>query len=120
MSNTPTPGWPASSVRPRPRITFSPDPALLPFLSLPEELEILKMLANYPELVEGAARQLEPHRITYFLTELAGRLHSYYYKHRFISEDTDLTQARLWLVLGVKTVLAHGLGILGVTGPESM
>jgi arginyl-tRNA synthetase len=101
-------------------LTFSPDPALLPFLSLPEELEILKMLANYPELVEGAARQLEPHRITYFLTELAGRLHSYYYKHRFISEEADLTQARLWLVLGVKTVLAHGLGILGVTGPESM
>jgi arginyl-tRNA synthetase len=101
-------------------ITFSPDPALLPLLSLPEELDLLKMLANYPELVEGAARQLEPHRITYFLTEMAGRLHSYYYKHRFISEEADLTQARLWLVLGVKTVLAHGLGILGVTGPESM
>jgi arginyl-tRNA synthetase len=101
-------------------LTFSPDPALLALLSLPEELDLLKMLANYPELVEGAARQLEPHRITYFLTELAGRLHSYYYKHRFISEEADLTQARLWLVLGVKTVLAHGLGILGVTGPESM
>jgi arginyl-tRNA synthetase len=101
-------------------ITPSPDPALLPLLSLPEELDLLKMLANYPDLVEGAARQLEPHRITYFLTELASRLHSYYYKHRFISEDAELTQARLWLVLGVKTVLAHGLGILGVTGPESM
>jgi arginyl-tRNA synthetase len=101
-------------------ITPSPDPALLPLLSLPEELDLLKMLANYPDLVEGAAGQLEPHRITYFLTELASGLHSYYYKHRFISEDADLTQARLWLVLGVKTVLAHGLGILGVTGPESM
>jgi arginyl-tRNA synthetase len=101
-------------------ITWSPDPTLLPLLSLPEELDLLKMLANYPDLVEGAARQLEPHRITYFLTELASRLHSYYYKHRFISEDAELTQARLWLVLGVKTVLAHGLGILGVTGPESM
>ena len=53
-------------------------------------------------------------------TELAAQLHSYYYKHRFISEDADLTQARLWLVQGVKTVLAHGLGILGVTAPESM
>jgi len=47
-------------------------------------------------------------------------LHSYYYKHRFISEDADLTRARLWLVKGVKTVLAHGLGILGVTAPEVM
>jgi arginyl-tRNA synthetase len=101
-------------------ITWSPDPALLPLLSLPEELDLFRMLANYPDLVEGAARQLEPHRITYFLTELASRLHSYYYKHRFISEEAELTQARLWLVWGIKTVLAHGLGILGVTGPESM
>jgi arginyl-tRNA synthetase len=97
-----------------------PDPDRFPRLDLPEELTILKMLAGYPELVEGAARHLEPHRITYFLTELAAQLHSYYYKHRFISEDEDLTQARLWLVSGVKTVLAHGLGILGVEAPEAM
>jgi arginyl-tRNA synthetase len=96
------------------------DPARFPRLSLPEELTILKMLANYPELVEGAARNREPHRITYFLTELAAQLHSYYYKHRFISDDLELTQARFWLVSGVKTVLAHGLGILGVEAPETM
>ncbi|MFZ5447131.1 MAG: arginine--tRNA ligase [Thermodesulfobacteriota bacterium] len=96
------------------------DPARFGLLSLPEELTILRMLANYPELVEGAARNLEPHRITYFLTELAAQLHSYYYKHRFISEDAGLTQARLWLVSSVKTVLAHGLGILGVEAPETM
>ncbi|MGA9753936.1 MAG: arginine--tRNA ligase [Desulfobaccales bacterium] len=96
------------------------DPARFSRLTLPEELTILKMLANYPELVEGAARNLEPHRITYFLTELAAQLHSYYYKHRFISDDVELTQARFWLVSGVKTVLAHGLGILGVEAPESM
>ena len=101
-------------------LDFSPDAALLPLLSLPEELALLKMLAKYPDLVEGAARQLEPHRLTYFLTDLAAQLHSYYYKQRFISEDVDLSQARLWLVLGVKTILAHGLGILGVTAPESM
>ncbi len=101
-------------------VHFSKDPALLPLLSLPEEMALCKMLANYPDLVEGAARQLEPHRLTYFLTELAAQLHSYYYKHRFISEDADLTQARLWLVSGVKTILAHGLDILGVTAPESM
>ncbi len=97
-----------------------PDPARFPLLALPEEMALLKMLVNYPELVEGAAASLEPHRITYFLTELASQLHSYYYKHRFISEDPNLTQARLWLVNGIKTVLAHGLGILGVEAPETM
>ncbi len=98
----------------------APDPARFPRLNLPEEMTLLKMLAAYPELVEAAARVLEPHRITYFLTELAGQLHSYYYKNRFITEDADLTQARLWLVGCVRTVLAHGLGILGVEAPEAM
>jgi len=97
-----------------------PDPRLFPRLSLPEELGLLKLLAGYPELVEAAARNLEPHRLTYFLTELASQLHSYYYKHRFITEDRELTQARLWLVATVQTVLAHGLKILGVAAPETM
>jgi arginyl-tRNA synthetase len=100
--------------------TQEPDPALFPLLSLPEELALLKLLGNYPELVEGAARHLEPHRLTYFLTDLAAQLHSYYYNYRFISEDTELTRARLWLVKAVQTILNHGLDILGVTAPESM
>jgi len=98
----------------------APDLSHLPRLSLPEELSLLKLLAGYPELVEAAARNLEPHRLTYFLTELASQLHSYYYKHRFINEDVELTRARLDLVAAVKTVLAHGLQILGVAAPETM
>ena len=97
-----------------------PEPQLLALLDLPEETSLLKLLAHYPELVEAAARNLEPHRITYFLTELASQLHSYYYKHRFISEDAALTRARLCLVKAIQTVLAHGLGILGVAAPETM
>jgi arginyl-tRNA synthetase len=97
-----------------------PAPTLLALLQLPEETSLLKMLANYPELVEAAARNLEPHRLTYFLTELASQLHSYYYKHRFISEDAALTQARLCLVRAIQTVLAHGLAILGVEAPDTM
>jgi arginyl-tRNA synthetase len=97
-----------------------PDPALFPLLSLAEELELAKRLAAYPEFVEGAALHLEPHRITYFLTELASQLHSYYYQHRFITDDNNLTKARLSLVKGVKTILAHGLRLLGVTAPETM
>jgi arginyl-tRNA synthetase len=98
----------------------APDPGLFSLLSLPEELELAKRLAAYPEVVEGAALHLEPHRITYFLTELASQLHSYYYKHRFITDDTNLTKARLSLVMGVRTVLAHGLGLLGVAAPAQM
>ena len=121
MSSTPTPGWPAFFARPRPKVSKPAfDEAAIPLLSLPEELNILRLLADYPDLVEGAARQLEPHRITYCLTELASQLHSYYRNHRFISDDVELTQARFWLAAGVKTVLAHGLAILGVAGPESM
>jgi arginyl-tRNA synthetase len=97
-----------------------PAPDLFPLMQLPEEVSLLKMLANYPELVESAARNLEPHRITYFLTELASQLHSYYYKHRFISEDLPLSRARLCLVQAVQTVLAHGLRLLGVDAPETM
>jgi arginyl-tRNA synthetase len=97
-----------------------PDPALFPLLDLPEEVELTKRLAAYPEVVEGAAANLEPHRITYFLTELASQLHSYYRNHRFITDDANLTRARLALVKGVKTVLAHGLGLLGVSAPETM
>ncbi len=97
-----------------------PGPDIVPFLQLPEEIALLKMLAGYPELVAAAARNLEPHRLTYFLTELASQLHSYYYKHRFISEDAALSRARLCLVQAVQTVLAHGLRLLGVAAPESM
>ena len=103
------------------RIAWQTAPqATLERLGLPEELTILKLLAGYPDVVEAAALHLEPHRITYLLTELAGQLHSYYYKHRFISDDLELSQARLWLVQGIKAVLDHGLGLLGVEAPESM
>jgi arginyl-tRNA synthetase len=95
-------------------------PAVLTRLVLPEELTILKLLSGYPDVVEAAAVHQEPHRITYFLTDLAAQLHSYYYKHRFISDDEELTQARLLLVKGIKAVLDHGLGLLGVEAPESM
>jgi arginyl-tRNA synthetase len=94
--------------------------SVLERLVLPEELTILKLLGGYPDVVEAAASHLEPHRITYFLTEMAGQLHSYYYKHRFISEDEELTRARLLLVKGIKAVLDHGLGLLGVQAPERM
>ncbi len=89
-------------------------------LILPEEMTLIKALASYPELVRGAAASLEPHRITFFLHELAGYFHSYYNKHKVISELGALTQARLFLVKNIKVVFSNGLSILGVSAPERM
>ncbi|MDH4320633.1 MAG: arginine--tRNA ligase [Desulfobulbaceae bacterium] len=86
----------------------------------PEELVILKSLAAYPGLVESAAQALEPHRVIFFLQELAGQFHSYYNKHRVLADEAELAQARLWLVEAVRVVLRNGLTLVGVTAPESM
>ena len=89
-------------------------------LSEPEELKLMKRLDSLPKLIEESAHALEPHRLTFYLLELAGILHHYYYKHRIISDDPDLTQARLLLVSSVRTVMATAMGILGVSAPERM
>jgi len=89
-------------------------------LVLPEEIALIKMIIRFPEVVEGAARMLEPHRLTFFLNELAGMFHSYYNKNKVISDDEQLTSARLFLVITVRTVLNNALTILGVSSPEKM
>ncbi len=86
----------------------------------PEEIELLKQLSAFPEVIEESANTLEPHHISYYLTNLAGLLHTYYAKHRFINEDEGLTQARLLLAKAVRLVLAQGLKILGVSAPTQM
>ena len=89
-------------------------------LVLPEEQSLIKRLLQYPDLVEGAARAKEPHRVAYYLTELAGVFHPYYKAHRVITEDRALTSARLGLCAAVGQVTRNGLGLLGVSAPESM
>jgi len=89
-------------------------------LSLPEELSMLKALASYPELVESAALDLAPHRIIFFLIDLAGQFHSYYNRHLVISDDPDLTLARLWLAEALRIVFHNGLRVVGLSAPESM
>lgn len=89
-------------------------------LKLPEELDMLKAMAAYPGLIESAALDLAPHRITFFLQDLAGQFHSYYNKHRVISDDMDLSRARLWLAEALKIVFRNGLQLIGVSAPESM
>ncbi len=89
-------------------------------LDLPEEQDIIKMLAKYPEMVEEAALAYEPHRLTYYLQDLAGLLHNYYFKHRVMTEDAGRTAARLFFLKQVKTVIASALKILGVSAPDKM
>jgi len=89
-------------------------------LSTPEDIKLLKQLDAFPCLVADAALALEPHRVSYYLTELAGQLHGYYTRHRFITDDPDLTQARLLLADVTKRVFRKGLGLLGVSAPEKM
>ncbi|HEX8949009.1 MAG TPA: arginine--tRNA ligase [Dissulfurispiraceae bacterium] len=85
-----------------------------------EELRIVRKLLSYPMMLRNAALAHEPHRITFYLQELAGTFHPYYHKHKVVSEDTELTKARLALCEATRIVLKHGLGILGVKAPERM
>jgi arginyl-tRNA synthetase len=89
-------------------------------LEVPEEMQLLKAMAAYPALVQAAAHDLSPHRIVFFLQELAALFHSYYNKHKVISEDPELSRARLWLSEALKIVLRNGLRLIGVNAPETM
>jgi arginyl-tRNA synthetase len=89
-------------------------------LDIEEEQDIIKALAKYPEVIEEAALAYEPHRLTFYLQDLAGLLHNYYFKYRVITEDAARTGAKLFLMKQVKTVIQSALRILGVTAPERM
>ncbi len=89
-------------------------------LSMPEELRIIKKLLTYPMTFEGAVLSHEPHRITFYLQELTGLFHPYYNKYRVVTDDMELTRARLALCEAIRIVLKDGLEILGLTAPERM
>ena len=89
-------------------------------LNEPEEKVLIKLMARFPEIIEGAAKTLEPHRIAFYLNELAGVFHSYYNRNKVISENGTLTAARLLLVKTIGIVLLNALKILGVSAPEKM
>lgn len=93
------------------------DPLLL---KEPDEINLIKMLVRYPEMIYGAVKSLEPHRITFYLNELAGVFHSYYNKNKVISDDEKLTRARLFLIKTIRIVLQNALNILGVNAPDRM
>jgi arginyl-tRNA synthetase len=85
-----------------------------------EELKLLKMLSTFPAAVESSALELAPHKIIFYLMELAGLWHSYYNKHKVVGEDTALSAARLALVEALKVALYNGLTMIGLSAPEKM
>jgi arginyl-tRNA synthetase len=92
-------------------------------LELEEEIAIVKKLATFPEVVARAAESREPHHVAYYLREVAGLWNPYLQdggRHRVISEDAELSAARLGLALAIRNVLASGLGLLGISAPERM
>jgi arginyl-tRNA synthetase len=96
-------------------------------LTDPAELDLLRRLALYPRIVEAAAVAHEPHRIAFYLYDLASEFHALWTKGRdlphlrfIINNDAEITRARLALVQGVVSVLASGLAILGVHAPDEM
>jgi len=98
----------------------NPENLDLEHLNLPEEMALIKQLSLYPEVVENSARFLEPHRLPYYLTELASAFHSYYKHHRIIQDDLGMAQARYYLVKAIRLVVGNGLALLGVSAPEQM
>jgi arginyl-tRNA synthetase len=89
-------------------------------LALPEEQALIKRVIQFTEVLMGAARAREPHRLAFYLTELAAEFHPYYKAHRIITEDRPMTLARLGLAAAVGQVIRNGLELLGVSAPESM
>jgi arginyl-tRNA synthetase len=89
-------------------------------LTEPEEIKLLKAMSSFPGELEASALELAPHKIIFFLMEFAGLLHSYYNKHKVLTDDVELSRARLGLVVAVRVVLKNGLDICGLTAPERM
>ncbi len=107
----------------------------LTVLTDPDELGLIKKLSAYPEVILASALAFEPHRVTYYLQQLAAQLHTFYNKHRVMPPATDqdrdeppsaeivtpkLTAARLVLMGAVQQVLRNGLEVLGISAPEHM
>jgi arginyl-tRNA synthetase len=94
--------------------------AALTLLRHESELDLLRKIAELPEEIRTAAAMRGPHRLTHYAEDLAAQFHRFYRDCRVVSDDDQLTQARLWLSAAAKQAVANVLGIIGLTAPESM
>ncbi len=93
----------------------------LSLLDQPHEASLLAKLAAFPEMLERAKLELSPHHVAFYLRELAGELHSYYFAHKWLLDDNEpLKLARLALALATRQVLRNGLALIGVSAPDKM
>lgn len=92
----------------------------LSLLTEDHEQALFTMLSRYPEVVELAAITYTPHLLAHFLMDLARDFHTYYNAHQFMTDDINLSQARLTLITAVRQVIANGLGLMGVSAPQTM
>ncbi len=102
------------------KIDIKNDLVFLQNLIESKETELLKTLAKYPETIQKAAIQYEPHNLVYYLKDLSNEFHTYYDTHRILDEPENIQKARIILCLAVKQIIQNGLGLLGVSAPESM
>jgi arginyl-tRNA synthetase len=89
-------------------------------LQLPEEIELIRRMAQFNDVLEECVRELEPHRMVFFLLDLAGEFHRYYNRTRILSEDRELTSARMLLAQMVQLTVRRGLTLLGIDAPTKM
>jgi arginyl-tRNA synthetase len=89
-------------------------------LNEPQELQLIKRISAYPELIKQCAVQRAPHSLVHYLRDLANDFHTYYSAHQFIVQDAGVRDARLDLALATQTVIRSGLALLGVSAPETM
>jgi arginyl-tRNA synthetase len=94
--------------------------ASLDLLVEPQEKSLMTSLSRYPEVIELAANNRAPQTLVHYLRDLANDFHTYYNAHAFIADDANLRDARLYLISATRNVIANGLGIIGVSAPESM
>ncbi len=86
----------------------------------PEELELLKTVSQFPSMIENSALDLAPHKVIFFLLEMAGQFHSYYNKHKVITDDIALSEARLCLIGSLQQAFKNGLTFVGLSAPDKM
>lgn len=98
----------------------SPEALKPELLATPEERTLIRLLANFPEVIRASAREKEPSMINRFLIDLAGAFHSFYAACRIRGEEEHIASARYALVLAVRQLLRTGLKLLGVSAPEKM
>jgi len=101
-------------------VSLNSDGVDLEVLCQGDDMDLIKVLAAYPDVVVSSASDLEPHRIAFYLLDLATAFHRFYNRNRVITDNAPLTSARLVLVDAVRQVIANALALMGIDAPESM